>query len=669
MSRTGCNPSRIVAVFLSLALSSGTAWGANPATYSRQLNWGVFSYGGARLWDNTSAGSVFRNWTADRYKYTFGNNSVAAQVDSVLDRNPEHINASYVIHLRQITDTQAIRQWCDTTPGCVFSNLLYHTGASAADSINIQVNATGSGFGSFFQKTPGGSKPVIMPGFASQLRVLWNEREYQYMGAWLGYKLSQEALVDSANAVFMDEFSHIRKTGANESGLWVNAFPFRDSTTSYWAYSNFRSVTPAWSGSLTHTQIRDSVAKLFIKAMTIVGDSLEAHGLIGFPNGASDWGPYTSTSNWYGDGDTTSQVLGGYIPGEFCFYYPGTDNEGQWCRKAVTAAYNARNRGGHFVIMQAAVGRDSSATPPFSISRSQMLNLGFHLEILFSGTTTYGFTLHNNPYNNLYFDYDDRDGTFNPGQIADTITNWCYAFGKYFGVPNNTRDTSNTVTDLAGNSTRLRITTLTKPASTDTQTISIMRYAESSWSRDSAATRATYTLPGALTFYELRSNGTYITGKTGGDTIHVGNGQARIFVTDTVLANAGVASTPSPSLLVDSVHNDAIGELDTLRTRVTASASITAGDSLILVYSLVGFAACDSSSSANSIRRSASSAGVQYTNTFVLSNSETYTLYCAAWHWNATTGWSTRAQTSRTYTAAAVPPISSGSHIKWIRRQ
>ncbi len=655
-----------VVVALFACTSMCTLHAANPAPLSKQLGWGVFAYGGARLWDNTSAGSQFRTWTANRYKYIFGNNGVAAQVDSMLDANPEMYNASYVLHLRQISDTQAIRQWCDTTPGCVFTNLLYHTGASAADSISIQVNATGSGFGSFFQKTPGSSKPVIMPGFASQLRVLWNEREWQYMGAWLGHKLSREVLADSSNAAFMDEFSHIRRTGANESGLWVNAFPFRDSTTSYWAYSNMRSVTPTWSSSMTHTQIRDSVAKLFIKVMTIVGDSLAAHGIVGFPNGASDYGPYSSTSNWYGEGDTISDVLGGANPGEFCFFYPGTDNEGQYCRKAVTAAYNYRNRGGHFVIMQAAVGRDSSASPPFSIARSQMLNLAFHLEIVFSGTTTYGYTLHNNPYNNLYFDYDDRDGTFNPGQIADTITNWAYAFGKYFGVPNNTRDTSNTVTDAAGNSTRLRITTLAKPSSADTQTISIVRYAENSWSRDSAATRATYTLPGSQDYYELRADGTYIVGKNGGDTIHIGNGQARIFVTDTALANAGVASTPSPSLLVDSVHNDAIGELDTLQTRTTASASITAGDSLIVCYSLIGFSSIDST--ANSIRRSVPTAGVQYTDTFVLTYSETYTLYVAAWHWNATTGWSTRVQISRTYILAAAPPISNGSHIKWIRR-
>lgn len=658
---------RMRLILILLCCASG-AWGANPAPLSKQLRWGVFSYGSSRLWDNTLAGSQFRNWTADRYHYTFGNNDVAAQVDSVQARNPEHINARYVLHLRQIGDTQAIRQWCDTTPGCVFSSLLYHTGPSAGDSISIQVNATGSGFGSFFQKTAGGSKPVVMPGFASQLRVLWNERQWQYMGAWLGHKLSQECIETGSNAAFMDEFSHIRRTGANESGLWVNAFPFRDSTTSYWAYSNMRSVTPTWSGSLNHTQIRDSVAKLFIKVMEIVGDSMAANGIIGFPNGASDFGPYTSTSNWYGEGDTISQVLGGANPGEFCFYYPGTGDEGQWCRKAVTAAFNWRNRGAHFVIMQALVARDSSNSPGFSIGRSQMLNLGFHLEILFSGTSTYGYSLHNNPYNNLYFDYDDRDGTFNPGQIEDSTTNWCNAFGKYFGVPDDVLDTTNSITDIAGNSTRLRINVLRSPTvATDTQTFAIMRYAEGNWSRDSAATRYVYTLPGSGARYELRSNGTYITGKNGGDTIHIGNGQARFFVYDTILANAGVASTPSPSLLVDSVHNDAIGELDTLQTRTTASASLTTGDSLIVCYSLVGFSSIDST--ANSIRRATASASVQYTDKFVLTNSETYTLYVAAWHWNATTEWSTRTQASRTYTAAGAPPVAGGQLIKWIRRQ
>ena len=248
--------------------------------------------------------------------------------------------------------------------------------------------------------------------------------------------------------------------------------------------------------------------------------------------------------------------MGGAHPGEFCYYFPtyaeGTANaKGSFCRKLVWAAYNYKDIGGHFVVMQAGVDNEGSLV---STARSQMGNLALHLDILFPGITTYGYTLHNQPYNNLYFDYDDRETYFT---IADSITNWAYAFGKYFGVPKLTRDSSITGIDLAGQAYRLRKITLGQPVDTSkVQTLVMVRYAEEGSSLDSSLTVSVQTLPTSpnanTKWYELKSDGTFIQTsiKVSGDSVHVGNAQARIFISDSAMANTGYASTDTTIAIV-----------------------------------------------------------------------------------------------------------------------
>jgi hypothetical protein len=652
-------------ILILLCCASG-AW-ADPSPNLKQLDIGVYSYGSADPWNVMWV----TKWVAQRYSFVIGTNGVTASrdyLDTMKVYNPSIIVLKYELFVLQAADTAEVKSWA-ATKGYNFDSLVIRTDSGDEDTVSARASPDGDFL--WWRHTPK-NEIVRFSGFTdAQTRFAWDYRNPK-VGEYLAYDWKRKIQITGAtttqfDGVFVDEEQCFGASG-QISGYRPRMFPFTNNTTTYWLYGSvYSNILRPWGSSFdledagtdhSWTDIRDSLRRAREGWMKVAGDSMAAWGLIYAPNFATT--PVNNLSNFSLEGRRSAQLARSYIMGEYSYHYPGEPDNYVHCKVSVQACRDVKDDGINFFVNWTRMGQYDLGNG-ISYDRSKMNGLGHWLNCLHNGTTRYLFSPCRQ--NGQVYFYGSPV-TLNGFTASDTLTHWAYAWGKYFGVPRNTRDTSYG-TDPAGQSYQLWKVTLDDPSNPGTPSaIAVGRYNQGG-NEDTSATSVSVSL--GATMFELNANGTYITPAV--TSTNIGNAQWKIFVADTVLANAGVASTPSPSLLVDSVHNDAIGELDTLRTRTTASASMTAGDSLIVVYSLVSFAACDSSSGANSIRRSVPTAGVQYTDTFVLTNSETYTLYCAAWHWNATTGWSTRVQTSRTYTAAAPPPVASGQLIKWIRRQ
>lgn len=116
-----------------------------------------------------------------------------------------------------------------------------------------------------------------------------------------------------------------------------------------------------------------------------------------------------------------------------------------------------------------------------------------------------------------------------------------------------------------------------------------------------------------------------------------------------IYATYGLGTPTPPDTLaschIDSLFNDAVSESDSIWLKWTPK-SEAGNDSVRMAYSTSSYP--DSSDS--SLRGKVYVASTADSLKIVVSGTETYTLYASFWVWDATNGWSTRKQRSRTFT-------------------
>ncbi len=550
----------LLVALLATAAFATTHDHGGPAPRSLQLKIGVYAYGGSQLWQNDNSNATrLRSFAGERYFFIVGNPANNDKVDSIIAHNDSLRHFIYDLWVMQLEDTIEIYAWGVNHAGydsVQIDSMFLITGPTSADSVRFRVNPSGI-FGSTYRTTPGGGAKIIMDGFAGQPRVFADWRQYRKWGEWLGYFWTGRidavrGVGTGPRGVFIDEFSHIGATGRfDQTG--VNAYPLRETLSDWWS-TDWQNVYPRWDQSLSHDEVRDSTFSLILEAMRIAGDSLKSEGYLGMPNGASDWGPYRGSPNWEVEGIPISSALGVGAWGEYCYLYPTINSEWEslWRTRDMIRAY--ADSIPFFSLMQVSVGTDSSAADSLTIADTRMAALGFFLDCLVPGTDVW-FSVHNNLYNNLYFDYADNDGT-GDGQIEDTITNWDDAWGKYFGVPRRQRD-SLLVIDAAGQLVQIYHFSLGKPGDTIApQTLVVGRYPRNDGSVDNRRPSATagFTLPPSpnadSSWFELTTGGQFLAGFRAGDVVDIQPVRWRFFVVDTVLASTGKATAPidpSPS--------------------------------------------------------------------------------------------------------------------------
>jgi hypothetical protein len=348
------------------------------------------------------------------------------------------------------------------------------------------------------------------------------------------------------------------------SGLFPRMFPFRDGTASYYAAGSiYSTIQRPYSNTFdledadnTHSwiDIRDSLRRAREGWLKVAGDKMAEYGLIFAPNFATT--PVNNLSNWTNEGRRAGQLARSYIMGEYSYFYPGEANLDVNCKTLIQACYSARNDDINLYVGWIRMGQYDLGNG-ISYDRSKLNGLGLMLASLFPGTCRYYFSPCNK---NGQVDWMNR--TVNNITAHDSTTLWCYAWGKYFGVPLTTRDTASTGTDGAGQSYQLWKVRLENPSIPGTtQTLAVGRFAKGT-NMDPAATGVTIQL--GASYFQLQANGSY-TGPVTSATI--GNAEWKIFVSDTLLANngpsqSGVDLTP-PGKVNDlgATSGPAVGEL------------------------------------------------------------------------------------------------------------
>lgn len=543
-----------IAIFmLLLAGAAGTpvhAQQTGPAPRLKQLQIGCYTYGGSYIWNSTS----LRQWYAERYSFLIGSdNGAASKLNEMRAVNDSMRGLIYDLFVRYTDDTVNLKNWA-AQKGYDFDSLILRVkNTGPGDSVVIRVsNISGQGFARYVTTRPGGI--LLAPGYTTaQTRYCFDFRNPK-VGEYLAD--TWKALVEQYgyDGAFIDEECLIGYTNNNPAGLYPLIAAFKDITSDYWLVgSPYSSLQHNWGNDFdledadnTHSyiDIRDSLRRARDGWMGIAGTMMTSWGYDYAPNFAAH--PTNALPNWTYEGRRAAQLARSYIMGEYSYFYPGADNYETNCNVAKQAIFSARNDNVKIYLGWIRMGQYDLQQGK-SYDRSKMSGLGFMLDMTFPGTSkTYFSPCVKNGQVDVFMNRDVG------GTIADdTTTMWCYAWGKYFGVPLATRDSATKGTDPAGQSYTIHKVTLMNPNNTSqVQTLAVGRYARGA-NFDLASTRVTVALGG--NYYELQPSGAW-TGPV--SSASVGNSEWRIFAADTTLANNGVSSGSSTDVTPPSGVND-----------------------------------------------------------------------------------------------------------------
>lgn len=538
---------RVLLLFMLLTVSVS----ADRSQYLKQLDIGVYAYGSADPWQVMWV----TKWVAQRYSFVIGTNGVTASrayLDTMKVYNPSIIVLKYELFVLQASDTVDVKSWA-ATKGYNFDSLIIRMDSGNEDSMSCRA-ATVSDF-LWWRHTPK-NEIVRFSGFTdAQTRFAWDYRNPK-VGEYLAYDWKRKVQITGANTtqfdgVFVDEEQCIGVTGQGV-GYMPRMFPFATNGVERYLYGSvYTNILRPWGNSFdledagtTHswTDIRDSVRRAREGWMKVAGDSMASWGLLYAPNFATT--PVNNLGNFSLEGRRSAQLARSYVMGEYSYHYPGEPNNQTHCKVAVQACRDVRDDGINFFVNWTRMGQFDLGNG-ISYDRSKMNGLGHWLNCLHNGTTRYLFSPCRQ--NGQVYFYGSPV-TLNGFTASDTLTHWAYAWGKYFGVPRNTRDTSYG-TDPAGQAFQLWKVTLDNPSSPGTPSaIAVGRYNQGG-NEDIAATSVAVSL--GSTMYELNANGTYSAAVS---STTVGNAHWRIFVADTILANNGIGADTSISILSSSAN-------------------------------------------------------------------------------------------------------------------
>jgi hypothetical protein len=510
---------------------------------SKQLNIGVLSYWGNcptadEIYDNVA----MRDFVANHFGWWVASggglaaDSIKKVVDSIKADNPNFTTVHYHNHIRPYADTGHVQDWMTTES---ITDSLYIRNASGGEedsSIVRPMDFTGD-----FRTTYYGE--ILAYDYFSLDRYAWDLR-YNDVGNYL-YSLFSDAL-DSlgGDGIFDDEWAQIL---CSQTIKWTVdlMFPFSDTTTiagnvnaNIWTYGDPFSINNPWDNALSPCEIRDSLYELTCNNWAkILADSFAANNQTFVINPATYGSPYSTNTFWDDEYRHLLSESGmGAVLGEFANYHPSEDGKQDFCNNMATAAGEVRDSNLTIWVWPIRVGQsDSSAADSFTIARTRMNALGFILDCLYPGNTSYGFAPHSAwPSGgvcggNMLL----SSRTLNGITLADTVTNWDDAYGKYFGIPQVARAETLSGSDPQSQAYTIHEIELNKPEG-GVLTRAVGRYASGS-NRKPGATAVTYTMP-AGTWYELESGGTWA---SVGATVGIANAQWRFFSSDTIYSNTG----------------------------------------------------------------------------------------------------------------------------------
>ncbi len=563
--------------------------GTNPAPRSKQLRIGVLAYY-APIWSCNFGGYVpaMRDWFANRYSMIVTTCADASGVSYMKGINPNLKVIGYDLYSRAGTDSANIAAF-STSSGIPVDSMFLRTGPQVADSA-IVIGNTGTADGAPYT-TPGGNKFIrmYMGSTASiHLRYLFDARRWQF-GSYLYSRFKSGMTSTGLDGIMMDEETRL-------TGLFPNNAGFQPYAASEWTVGRDSIVVP-FTGINIANMPDSQVSWRANKWGKTLSDSMAANNKILIPNGASWWGLQASQldSGFKVEGRHATVVYRGSMLNEtmsnfYSYSYSAL-------KYFPSLAYALKDSAVNLVLGYYPVGWvDSFCVAHLSINRQKMNYLGAMLMCEFSRTN--GSQLWMFPrWQSGQYSQDANDFYHNFGSsrswVCSTVTKlsdsdflWSDAWGKYFGVPNNTRDTSQTGTDGSGTTYKVWKATFDNPNTPGTPlTFVAMRFPYGGFGAGiyGATTNINVTLPTG-TWYELIDNFADSAGLgpqnynafwkpsalSGGSTFTLANGQARVFSQDTILANAGFNQSSTGTI---SIGDATVTEGGTATFTVTLSAA------------------------------------------------------------------------------------------------
>ena len=544
---------------------------AGPAPKAKQLNIGQLTYW-SDIWHNTTARSFFANhygWTIFDENYD-NRASVAASIAAMKVINPSFRAIKYTNYiiqcnnsgLKYIPDTVDIKIHAESL-GISFDSLFMWTGPNADDSISIRWSGV-LGWG-----------PTILPNhkitydFAGGMRAGLDYRNPD-VGRVLGHYWRMISAQYGGDGVMPDEECPMGYAGAVvlDNGTpyaWPGTLPFFINKITGSVYDNWRyndattGLKKPFAVSMTQAQIDDSMARARDGWMKIASDTLRAHSMDYVPNWSANGGPIGVSSGLWNNEmrHVTAHDTKNALLGEFCNYYPSTYlASGVHCEDACNrvrdACASVKDSAVTIYVWPISIGvLDSLAAndPSMTTPRTRLNALGFMLDCLFPGNSTYKFgpcawAGHDNSYLLSH--------TISGQTVNDTVLAWSESWGKWFGYPRATRDTSQTGTnDGAGQSYTIhKITFSSQNGVNDTLTLVVGRYCRGT--NVTASSAVSVNLPSG-TWRLINDDGSY---SLASSPITIRNGEWKVFCSNTAYSDNGFAdATPPVISAIDSTVN------------------------------------------------------------------------------------------------------------------
>lgn len=590
----------------------GPGPGTGPAPLSKSLAIGWLTYH-APWWataNDANYSTTLRDWAANRGALMIGANT-KTDFDYMKTVNPSLKGIVYGLLGRYYKDTVfgitqdtgRLRTWGDsmaTATGDPYylldSMVLKATGAGFTVNPNGQGNRT----------TSSGQVGQYLYYGPYSIRYMFDLRNYR-VGQYLYSRFKDQMTSSGTDGIMMDEEGLIGVTGRQNSGDGPPMPPFN--SASKWV-SGFNNFNHTW-GTSNFTTIGDSLSQLRNNGWgRVLGDSMRAHNNLFMPNGAAYWGPHASNAvNWTNEALGAIDAYGGALLGENYAFAAMAGNAGGALganRHLIGRLSQVKDSGMDLAIWFECGPYDSSLG--ISQRRYKMGALGLMLMGTFPGTTTY-YWIPNPGYNYTNFRMPQSGAPQN--MAVDTTWLWSYAWGKYFGVPMTTRDSSQTGTDPTDQTYTIWKTALTNPSGTnDTLTFACGRWFEgvgASWTRTGTTATVTESNHGlssgaAISVYATSSapaipSGRYTVSVSGANTFTITclnagdpSGTISYAALDTATTGVNVTLPGSASkkwyLLKDNSGASGIGGLASWSTTVyTGGSSVKVGNAHWLVFS------------------------------------------------------------------------------------
>ena len=537
-----------------------SAFGADPSPRSKQMHIAPLTYCSSFIWENQTSGysdydTAYMDWFANRFSMGVGacDSGSIAYMRTI---NPDLKFIRYDVYNIPIEESTLVQTWC-TAQSVDFDSMVIRADTDAGDSLVAKASSWGDGFDDWRTTLPG--EIMRVSAYTTDESVICWDFRNPNVGAYLAYRYKLACDEVGADGIMMDEEFIIGATGTSIAGLMVFQAPFKALTSSFWDYGSPYSWQRPWIGpeddTLTITEIRDSLALARLNGWyPVMAESMAVNGLKAYPNFSGSGGPYNTMANWNVEAMPAQAVLGGAIVGEYCFYFPSTDGQMAFCNRASEACSTVADSAMDMIIGSIRVTYDSSASDSVTMARLRMNSLGFMFDCLYPGNTTYRFWPSRGNFTLSLHEAIEINGI----TINDTVAVWDEAWGKYFGVPLMTRDETDTGTDGDGQGYTIHKIELRNPTDTSIiQTYAVGRYAQGS---NLLQNETEVEIDLGDDYYELLSGGTY-SAETA-DSTFLANAHWRVFVKDTLLANAGYTEAPSYNaqafnlVSVDSIDND-----------------------------------------------------------------------------------------------------------------